>query len=273
MTFRERLEAAWERSGSLLCVGLDPEPDRMPVDDVVAFNRAVIEATAGLVCAYKPNIAFYERLGRSGFDALKATVDAVPDGVIAIVDAKRGDVGHTARAYAEALFDAVGADAVTVNAYLGADSLEPFLERPDRGAFIVCRTSNPGARDLQDMLVETPDGTRPLYEVVALTARTWDRHGNVGLVAGATYPEELSRLRALCPETPFLVPGVGAQGGDVRAAIRAGADARGRGLIVSASRSVIYAGSGPRFADAVREAALRLKAEIDAALGSEVTRS
>ncbi len=267
MIFRERLEEAWERSGSLLCIGLDPEPERMPVSDVLSFNRAVIEATADLVCAYKPNIAFYERLGVTGFSVLKATIEAVPRGVVTVVDAKRGDVGHTARAYAEALYDALGADAVTVNAYLGADSLEPFLGRADRGVFVVCRTSNPGARDLQDLLVDTEDGPRPLYEVVALHARTWARHGNTGLVVGATYPEEMSRLRGLCPELPFLVPGVGAQGGDVRAAVRAGMDDRGQGVIISASRSVLYAGSGPRFADAVREAALRLRQEIDAARG------
>lgn len=267
MSFGERLEAAWGRSRSLLCVGLDPEPDRLPVPDVVAFNQAIIEATSDLVCAYKPNIAFYERLGRTGFDVLKRTIEAVPEGVITLVDAKRGDVGHTSRAYAEALFDALGADAVTVNGYLGADSLEPFLERAERGVFVVCRTSNPGARDLQDLLVDTAEGPRPVYEVVALSARAWSRYGNVGLVVGATYPDQLARLRGLCPEMPFLVPGVGAQGGDAAAAVRAGADDRGLGLIVSASRAVIYAGSGPRFADAAREAALRLRNEIDIARG------
>lgn len=273
MTFRERLEAAWQRSGSLLCVGLDPEPERMPVDDVLAFNRAVIDATSDLVCAYKPNVAFYERLGATGFATLKATLDAVPQGVLTILDAKRGDVGHTARAYAEAMYEAFGADAVTVNPYLGADSLEPFLDRADKGVFVVCRTSNPGARDLQDLLVDTPGGPRPLYEVVAQYTQTWSRHGNVGLVAGATYPEELARLRALCPALPFLVPGVGAQGGDVRVAVRAAMDDRGLGALVSASRSVLYAGSGPRFADAVREAALRLRREIDVARGAQAERS
>jgi orotidine-5'-phosphate decarboxylase len=267
MRFRERLEETWERTGSLLCVGLDPEPGRLPVDDIVAFNRAVIAATSDLVCAYKPNVAFYERLGADGFGILKATIEAIPEGVLTIVDAKRGDVSHTARAYAEALFDALGADAVTVNPYLGADSVQPFVERPDRGAFVVCRTSNPGARDLQDLVIESPDGPRPLYEVVALAARTWSRHENIGLVAGATYLEEMARLRALCPELPILVPGVGAQGGDVRAAVRAGMDDRGLGIIITASRSVLYAGSGPQFADAVREAALRLRQEIDAARG------
>lgn len=264
MTFRQKLEAAWERSGSLLCVGLDPDPGRMPIDDVAAFNRAIIEATAGLVCAYKPNVAFYEALGpERGYAALRATLAAIPPHVVTLADAKRGDVEHTARAYAHAIFEDLAFDSATVNAYLGGDSIEPWIERPEKGAFVVCRTSNPGAPDLQDLQVRMDDGERPLYEAVALHAMRWDRHGNVGLVVGATYPDEMRRLRRLCPDLPFLIPGIGAQQGTVADAVRAGLDARGCGLIISASRGVTYASRGADFAQAARREALRLRDEIN----------
>jgi len=264
VTFRAKLETAWERSGSLLCIGLDPDPARMPVDDVAAFNVAIIEATADLVCAYKPNVAFYEALGpERGYAALRTTLAAVPPHVITLADAKRGDVGHTAQAYATAIFDDLGFDAATVNPYLGADSLEPWIGRAEKGTFVVCRTSNPGARDLQDLLVQGDGAARPLYEAVAERARAWDRHGNVGLVAGATYPDEMRRLRALCPRMPFLVPGIGAQQGDLAAAVRAGLDAAGAGLLVSASRGVTYASSGSDFAAAARAAAIKLRDAIN----------
>lgn len=261
-TFREKLEAAWERSGSLLCIGLDPDPARIPIDDIAAFNIAIIEATSDLVCAYKPNVAFYEALGpERGYEILRKTLAAVPDGVITLADAKRGDVEHTARAYVRAIFDDLGFDAATVNAYLGRDSVEPWIERPEHGVFVVCRTSNPGARDLQDLPAGADD--RPLYEVVATSAQAWDRHANVGLVTGATYPDEMRRLRDVCPEMPFLVPGVGAQQGSLAEAVRAGIDARGRGLLVSASRGVIYASGGKDFAETARREALRLRDEIN----------
>jgi len=264
MTFRQKLDAAWERSGSLLCVGLDPDPARMPIDDVAAFNRAIIEATADLVCAYKPNVAFYEALGpERGYAALRSTLAAIPPHVVTLADAKRGDVEHTARAYAHAIFEDLAFDSATVNAYLGGDSIEPWIERPEKGAFIVCRTSNPGAPDLQDLHVRMDDGERPLYEAVALHAMRWDRHGNVGLVVGATYPDEMRRLRRLCPGLPFLIPGIGAQQGSIAEAVRAGLDARGRGLIISASRAVAYASRGADFAQAARREALRLRDEID----------
>ncbi|MHB8376059.1 MAG: orotidine-5'-phosphate decarboxylase [Dehalococcoidia bacterium] len=265
MTFRRKLEAAWARSGSLLCIGLDPDPARMPVDDVAAFNIAIIEATSDLVCAYKPNLAFYEALGpERGYAALRRTLAAVPPHIITLADAKRGDVGHTARAYATAIFGDLGFDAATVNPYLGSDSMEPWTERAEHGAIVVCRTSNPGAGDLQDLPVRQPDGTtRPLYEVVAERAMAWDRLGNVGLVVGATYPEEMRRLRAICPEMPFLVPGIGAQLGDLAASVRAGIDARGRGMLISASRGVTYASRRPDFAAAARAEALRLRDAIN----------
>jgi orotidine-5'-phosphate decarboxylase len=211
-SFREKLIAAWERSGSLLCVGLDPDPAKLPLADVADFNIKIIEATADLVCAYKPNVAFYEALGpERGYAALRKTLAAIPPHIVTIADAKRGDVAHTARAYVTAIFDDLGFDAATVNPYLGADSIEPWVERPEKGAIVVCRTSNPGGGDLQDLRVQTVGGARPLYEIVAERARAWDRHGNVGLVAGATYPGEMRRLRELCAEMPFLVPGIGAQ--------------------------------------------------------------
>lgn len=264
MTYRQKLEAAWERSGSLLCIGLDPDPALMAIDDVAAFNIAIIEATSDLVCAYKPNVAFYEAMGpERGYAALRRTLAAIPPHVITLADAKRGDVEHTARAYAKAFYDDLGFDAITVNPYLGRDSVEPWIEREDRGAFIVCRTSNPGAPDLQDLQVQSSGGVEPLYETVARRALSWERHGNVGLVVGATYPAEMQRLRRICPDTLFLVPGIGAQQGSLADAVRTGIDARGRGLLISASRGVTYASKGPDFAAAARAAALRLRDEIN----------
>lgn len=279
MSFFQKLARAVESNDSLLCVGLDPDPDRLPAGlraghagaaDVATFQRAIIEATSDLVCAYKPNLAFYEAMGEAGAEALRATLAAIPAGVPVIGDAKRGDVGHTARAYARALFDGWGFDAVTVNPYLGGDSLEPFLEREDRGVFLLCRTSNPGARDFQDLSVLPGEGlpagqagaARPLFEVVAERAKEWNTRGNVGLVVGATYPEELGRLRELCPGMTFLVPGVGAQGGDLEACLRRGLDAGGGGLIINVSRQVLYASQGDDFAAAARRAALALRDEM-----------
>ncbi len=266
MTFREKLEAAAARNHSLLCVGLDPQRDRLPIEDVVAFTRAIIEATSDLVCAYKPQVAFFEAEGVEGWRALKATIEAVPDDIPVILDAKRGDVAHTAEAYATACFDVLGADAVTVSPYLGGDSVRPFLARPDRAAIVLCRTSNPGAPELQDVLV---DG-EPLYLRVADLVQEWSApHGNAGLVVGATYPGELEAVRARCPELPILLPGIGAQGGDLEASVQAGLDAEGGGIMVSASRSVIFASSGGDFAAAARAEAERLRAAIEAARAKE----
>lgn len=265
LTFREKLEAAWDRADSLLCIGLDPDPALMAIDDVAAFNIAIIEATSDLVCAYKPNVAFYEALGpERGYAALRKTLAAMPAHVIKLADAKRGDVTNTARAYVAAIFDELGFDACTVNPYVGFDSTEPWLERPDKAAIILCRTSNPGAADLQDLLVQLDGAPRPLYEAVAERAKSWDRHGNVGLVVGATYPAEMRRLREICPEQPFLVPGIGAQAGALGASVRAGIDARGRGMLISASRGVTYASRGSDFAAAARREAQRLRDEINA---------
>ena len=264
MGFFDKLERAAQRNGSLLCVGLDPDPAQMPVSDVAAFNRAIIEATAEFVCAYKPNLAFYEALGERGLAALRDTLAAIPPDIPVIADGKRNDIGNTAKAYARALFDELGVDAATVNPYLGGDAVEPFLEREEKAAFILCRTSNPGARDLQDLLVTAPGGgeARPLFEMVAEMARRWNSRGNVGLVVGATYPEELKRVRRLCPEMTFLVPGVGAQGGDVAAVVRNGLDKAGRGLIINVSRQVLYASREKDFAVAAAGAARQLRDEI-----------
>ena len=263
MTFREKLASAAQANHSLLCVGLDPDPARSGGDDAARFLCAIVEATSDLVCAYKPNLAFYEQLGEAGYAALRAVLQAIPDDIPVIGDAKRGDIANSAQAYARALFDELGFDAVTVNPYLGGDAVAPFLERAERGVFIVCRTSNPGARDLQDLPVTGEGGSRPLYQAVAELAMRWNRRSNVGLVVGATYPDELGRLRQLCPELPFLVPGIGAQEGELARAVRAGLDDQGAGIIVNASRAVLYAAEGADFAPAARRAAQALRAAIE----------
>ena len=263
-SFRARLAETIAHRDSILCIGLDYDPQLAPASvragasdeaaAAVAFNRAIIDATADLVCAYKPNLAFYEALGPSGLMALSETVRHVPDGVLVIADAKRGDIGNTMRRYARAMFDVYAFDAATVNPFLGRDALEPFLARPDRGAFVLCRTSNPGAAEIQDLSVH---GT-PLYEVVARRVESWDIHGNTGLVVGATQPRELSRIRELCPETPILVPGVGAQGGDAATAAAA-ATKGGASALINVARQVLYASPAPDFATAARGVARRLR--------------
>ena len=263
MTFREKLVNAAQRNGSLLCVGLDPDPIRLHATDVTNFLCSIIEATSDLVCAYKPNLAFYEQMGEDGYPSLRAVLAAIPEDIPVIADAKRGDIGHTAEAYARAIFDELGFDAATVSPYLGGDSVEPFLVREDKAAFIVCRTSNAGAGDFQDLSVDFEGERRPLYEVVAERARAWNTRGNVGLVAGATYPSELARLRELCPDMFFLVPGVGAQEGDLGAAVRAGLDADNAGIIVNASRQVLYDHEGGRSAESARREALSLRDAIE----------
>lgn len=248
-------------------MGLDPDPARMPVRDVASFLVEVISATADLVCAYKPNLAFFEALGREGLVALEAVRRAVPEDIPLIGDGKRGDVPSTARFYAHALFGLWGFDAATVNAYGGRDALEPFLEWEGRGVFVWCRSSNPGAPDLQDLPVRGAGGEVPLYEAVARWVGGLGVGPRLGLVVGATYPAELGRVRSLCPEAPLLVPGVGAQGGDLEEAVRRGVDARGRGLLITVSRSVLYASGDPaRYPEAARAAAQALRDRIHAVL-------
>lgn len=260
-TFLERLLSASRSRNSLLCLGLDPDPALMPSVDVAYFNRAIIAATADLVCAYKPNLAFYEALGQQGLEALQETLEAIPPDIPVIGDAKRGDVGHTARAYARALFEVYGFDAATVNPYLGFDSLEPFLSYKEKGVFLLCKTSNAGSRDFQDLAVGS-QGV-PLYEMVAQRAREWDVNGNLGLVVGATFPRELKRVREICPQMPILIPGIGAQGGDLAWAVREGMDERGERAIISVSRQVLYASRGTDYAARARAEALRLREAIN----------
>ena len=278
--FFTKLRQASQSNHSFLCVGLDPHPSLLPEKDVAVFNRAIIEATADLACCYKPNLAFYEAMGPQGLEVLLRTVEAVPRHLPVIADAKRGDIASTAEAYAQALFDVYGFDAATVNPYLGTDSLAPFLQRADKGVFVLCRTSNPGGADLQGLAV-TSDGPsaegRPLYEAVAELARDrWNERGNVGLVVGATFPGELGRIRQICPRLPFLLPGVGAQGGDVAAAVRNALDEDGAGFIINSSRQILYASSDRDYAQAARRAAEALRDEInrhrEAALAERATR-
>lgn len=269
--FLAKFEESAQRNDSLLCVGLDPDPALLPPGvEVLDFLREVIEATADLVCCFKPNAAFFEALPGDPFAMLREVVAAVPEGVPVLLDAKRGDIGNSARFYAEAVFDRIGADAVTVNPYLGGDAVRPFLEHRDRHSFVLVRTSNAGARDLQDL--EVAPG-RPLYEHVAMLAREWhEATGNVGMVVGATYPVETERVRDLAPDLAILAPGVGAQEGELEAAVRAGIDTSGRGLLVNASRGVLYASSGADYADAARAAALEFRAQINSARAGAAAR-
>jgi uridine monophosphate synthetase len=260
LTFVEKLTQAIERNNSLLCVGLDPRPDRFPPqmtaqpDPIFAFNKTIVDATLDLACAYKPNFAFYEAQGLEGLAALRRTIEYIHEvtDVPVILDAKRGDIGSTAEAYAKAAFEVWGADAVTVNPYLGHDAVQPFTTYADRGVFLLCHTSNPGATDLQTL----DCGGRPLYQVVAEQAVRWGE--NVGLVIGATYPQALQAVREMAPQMWILLPGVGTQGGDLEAALAAGLDEQGSGIIVNASRSIIYA-ENPRVA------AQKLRDRINAA--------
>ena len=251
MNFINKLTGAARNNNSLLCIGLDPDPELMPENiSVSEFNREITDATSDLVCAYKPNFAFYEALGAEGLDALKQTVRQIPGDIPVIGDAKRGDIGNTARAYARALFDYLGGDAVTVNPYLGFDSVEPFIQYRDKGVFILCRTSNAGALDFQSLRCQTeslPDaepehGQRPLFEIVALKARQWNQHGNIGLVVGATYPKELKLIRSAHPNMPILIPGIGAQGGSLEAAMATSTPEVPN--IINVSRGILYAGEG-----------------------------
>jgi len=269
-TYAARLAQAIATSGSLVCIGLDPDPRRLPQDlatapqPLLAFNRRIVDATQDLAAAYKPQIAFYSALGAE--EELAATIRYIrtraPHAVV-ILDAKRNDIGNTAEAYAREAFERYDADAVTINPYMGEDSVLPFVARADRGAILLCRTSNPGARDFQDLPV---DGL-PLYRhVAARAAARWNAHGNLMLVVGATYPREMADLRTAHPELPFLVPGIGAQGGDLEATLAAGLDAGGAGLLINSSRGIIYAGSGGAAGggDAIRAAAAQLHAAINA---------
>ena len=265
MPFITKLASAARKNNSWLCIGLDPDTELMPGVDTLEFNKAIVDATHDLVCAYKPNLAFYEASGSQGLTVLEKTLAHIPGDIPVIGDAKRGDIGNTAKAYARALFSTFGFDAATVSPYLGFDSIEPFISYRDRGVFILCRTSNPGAVDFQDLHC---DSGASLYETVARRAREWNIHGNIGLVVGATYPEELKRIRSICPEMCLLIPGIGAQGGDLASAVRYGVDARREKAIINVSRQILYASQGKDFAEAARNTAERIRSEINSYLAS-----
>jgi len=265
MNFTDKLLAAARKNKSWLCIGLDPVPKSMPPVGLLSFNKSIIENTADLVCAYKPNLAFYEALGIDGLKALEKTLEYIPKDIPVIGDAKRGDIGHTAEAYARALFEVWGFDAATVNPYFGYDSLEPFFAYKEKGVFILCKTSNPGSMDFQDMACQQVQGEGkpvPLWELVALKTRGWNREGNLGLVVGATFPEQLKRLRELCPDLPVLIPGIGTQGGDLELAVRYGSDKKGEKAIVSISRDIIYASRDKDFALAARNSAAQWRRKM-----------
>ena len=268
MSFMEKLHQAWDRNNSLVCVGLDPDLHKLPETvlrhepkPIFAFNKAIIDATHDLVCCYKPQMAYYAGYGAE--DELSMTIEYIAKNyplVPVILDAKRGDIGSTAEMYAREAFVRYGADAVTVNPYMGTDNLKPFLDHADRGVVILCRTSNPSSAELQELV----SGDKQIFQYVAEYAVTrWNYNHNVMLVVGATFPEELGRIRAQCPELPFLVPGVGAQGGDVRKVLENGQTADGKGLVINSSRGIIYASKGPDFAAAARNAAIELRDEIN----------
>lgn len=247
-TFLDKLKAKW-KDGKFVCIGLD-SPD-------FEFNKSIIDTTCDLVCAYKPNSAFYEAEGIKGLEALKNTVHYVHEKdstVPVILDAKRGDIGNTNASYAKAIFDELEVDAVTVHPYLGKESLQPFLDRADRGIIILVKTSNPGAGEFQDLEING----KPLYQIVAEHVKSWNTNGNCGVVVGATFPEELKIVREIIGDMPILIPGVGTQGGDV-SSLKNGLNSQGNGIIVSSSRSII-------FADNPRKACMKLDQQIKEAL-------
>lgn len=268
MAFISDLGAAWQKNNSLLCVGLDPDPAKFPAhlkdrpEAIYEFCRAVVDATADLVCAYKPQIAYFA--GESAEAQLEAIIDYIhseyPD-IPVILDAKRGDIGATAAQYAREAFVRYQADALTVNPYMGFDSVEPYLEYPDCGLIVLCRTSNPGGSDLQNLDLAT--GGKLYQHVAGLVAEKWNRHGQAALVVGATFPAELADVRRIVGDVPLLVPGIGAQGGDVQATVQAGRTAAGTGLMINSSRAILYAGKGEDFAQASRAVAIRTRDEIN----------
>ena len=268
--FVAKLANARARHDSLLCVGLDPEPARFPsgmngdASRIFDFCAAIVDATRDLVSAFKPQFAYFAaHRAEAALERLIEHVREVAPEVPVILDAKRGDIGSTAEQYAREAFERYGADAVTLSPYMGFDSIEPYLAYPGKGAILLCRTSNPGGADLQGLRL---DSGELLYEHVArLAATSWNRGGQLGLVVGATYPAEIARVRALAPTLPLLIPGIGAQGGDARATVRAGA-VGGAPIVVSTSRAVLYAGSGADFAAAARQAAIATRALLNDSL-------
>lgn len=280
-SFLERLRKRWEK-GNFVCVGLDSQYDRIPeavrkgvgVEKAIfEFNKEIVDATHDLVCAYKPNIAFYEAQGKKGLTALIKTTRYIHTkypGIPVILDAKRADIGNTNRGYVEAAFNIIGVDAITVHPFLGREALEPFLEQKDKGIIVLCRTSNPGAGEFQDLVVKHPKlGKVPIYQVVAYqVANEWNKNGNCALVVGATYPEELAEVRKIAPDLPFLIPGIGKQGGDVEKTVKAGQNNQSAGIIINSSRGIIFASKGADFAQAARRETEILRGMINQYRGS-----
>ena len=279
--FMEMLHAKWDE-GKFVCVGLDSDPTKIPEsvgkgtvsqEQIVEFNSRIIDATRDLVCAYKPNIAFYATYGIPGWHALRNTIDwvnQVAPEIPVILDAKRADIGNTNRGYVAEVFDVLGADAVTVNPYFGAEALQPFLERKDKGIIVLCRTSNKGAGEFQDLTVL---GQGPLYRVVAQhVASEWNKNGNCALVIGATYPTELAEVRGIVGDGfPILIPGIGKQGGDLEKTVNAGRDSKSQGMIINSSSGIIFASDGEDFAEAARRETEKLHNGITQILKGAVT--
>lgn len=277
-SFAERIEHRILDANTLVCVGIDPALDKLPghfgrsVDSIVRMCQAIIEATHPYAAAFKPNLAFFTALGRPGLNALWAVRHSIPDGIPVILDCKVGDVGETARAYAHGWFTEFGFDAITVSPYLGEDALAPFLEYEEKGVIVLCKTSNIGSGDFQDLSL---NGGGPLYLHVAGKCRDWEAGypASVGLVVGATYPDQLRSVRECVGDQVILLPGLGAQGGDVEASVRAGLNAHGGGLLCSSSRAIMYASSGPDFDTAAQREAERLRDQINGIRASTVTRT
>jgi orotidine-5'-phosphate decarboxylase len=267
MTFTQMLAAAWQKNNSLLCVGLDPDPAKFPAhlkgrdDAIFEFCKTIVDATADLACAFKPQIAYFAaRRAEDQLEALIAHIHEKHPGIPVILDAKRGDIGSTAEQYAVEAFERFQADAVTVNPYMGRDSVDPYLAYPDKGVILLCRTSNPGGSDLQFLDV----GGEKLYERVArLAAKEWNTTGQISLVVGATFPAEIARVREIVGDMPLLVPGIGAQGGDIEATVKAGRTANATGLMINSSRAILYAGKDENYPIAARAAAQETRATIN----------
>ena len=267
MDWREKLTTVVSENNSLLCVGLDSDADKIPKflretskNPLIDFNKAIVDATKDLVCAYKLNMAFYEVAGRKGFEALEKTIEFIPKNILVILDGKRNDIGNTAKKYAQSLFETLKSDAVTINPYLGRDGVGPFLEYKEKCSFILCRTSNPSAGDFQDLQVSST----PVYQMVARKIREWNINQNCGAVVGATYPEELQTVRSILGEDiPILIPGVGKQGGDVEKTVRNGTNALGKMAVINSSREIIFAGNQEDFAQEVRKKAMSVRDEIN----------
>ena len=269
--FIRRLATAWVANNSLLCVGIDPDRERLPAHlkgrprAILEFGRAIVDATADLACAFKPQIAYFHAdRAEEELEELIAWIHQRHPGIPVILDAKRGDIGSTAEQYAREAFERYDADAVTVSPFLGRDSITPYTEHTERGVIILCRTSNAGGSDMQSLEVDGPTGRERVYQRIARTVATeWNAHGNCALVVGATYPQELAEVRRIVGDMPLLVPGVGAQGGDIEATVRAGRTADGAGLMINSSRAILYASAGEDFAQAAREVAIATRDAIN----------